>query len=161
MIPEHVRNRTPVALAVGDSIRDYLPRRPGAYLRTSCDRRGDERAIDLQLHDSEEKRIRLGWGPFAETYRENDTGAFKKSRITQADGSVEWAVVRPEFRRMLADLLSGRIDGVVFYDTDRLARQPRDLEDLIDVIEHTRHPGIGVTGDLNLINDADRHMARI
>ncbi|MEV0576327.1 recombinase family protein [Streptomyces sp. RTGN2] len=161
MIPEHVRNRTPVALAVGDSIRDYLPRRPGAYLRTSCDRRGDERAIDLQLHDSEEKRIRLGWGPFAETYRENDTGAFKKSRITQADGSVEWAVVRPEFRRMLADLLSGRIDGVVFYDTDRLARQPRDLEDLIDVIEHTRHPAVGVTGDLNLINDADRHMARI
>ncbi|MCM2413535.1 recombinase family protein [Streptomyces sp. RKAG290] len=161
MIPERVRNRTPVALAVGDFIRDYRPRRPGAYLRTSCDRRGDERAIDLQLHDSEEKRIKLGWGPFAETYRENDTGAFKKRRIAKTDGSAEWAVMRPEFHRMLGDLLSGRIDGIIFYDTDRLARQPRDLEDLIDVVEHTKHPAIGVTGDLNLINDADRHMARM
>lgn len=63
VIPESVRNRTPVALAVGDCIREYRPRRPGVYLRTSCDRRGDERAIDLQLHDSEGKRIRLGSVP--------------------------------------------------------------------------------------------------
>lgn len=161
VIPESVRNRTPVALAVGDCIREYRPRRPGVYLRTSCDRRGDERAIDLQLHDSEGKRIRLGWGPFAEVYRENDTGAFKKTSVSRADGSIEWVVMRPEFRRMLGDLLAGRIDGIVFYDTDRLARRPRDLEDLIDVVEHTKHPAIGVTGDLNLINDADRHMARM
>ncbi|WP_405771726.1 recombinase family protein [Streptomyces sp. NBC_01538] len=79
----------------------------------------------------------------------------------RADGSADWAVVRPEFRRMLGDLLSGRIDGVVFYDTDRLARQPRDLEDLIDVIEYTKRPAEGVTGDLNLLSDADRHMARM
>ncbi|MCX5532959.1 recombinase family protein [Streptomyces sp. NBC_00006] len=79
----------------------------------------------------------------------------------RTDGSVDWVVVRPEFRRMLADLLTGRIDGVIFYDTDRLVRQPRDLEDLIDVVEHTKHPAAGVTGGLNLINGPDRHTARI
>ncbi|WP_406495028.1 recombinase family protein [Streptomyces sp. NBC_00846] len=161
LIPERVRNRTTVALSIGDSLREFVPRRPGCYLRTSYDRRGNERSLELQLHDAELKRIKLGWGPFAETYRENDTGAFKKKRIVQADGSVDWIVVRPEFRRMLSDLLAGRIDGVIFYDTDRLARQPRDLEDLIDVVEHAKRPATGVTGDLNLIHDADRHMARM
>ncbi|MFF1962580.1 recombinase family protein [Streptomyces sp. NPDC058232] len=161
LIPERVRNRTSVTLAIGDSLSEFAPRRPGCYLRTSHDRGGDERSLELQLHDAGLKRIRLGWGPFAETYRENDTGAFKKKRIIQADGSVDWIVVRPEFRRMLGDLLAGRIDGVLFYDIDRLARQPRDLEDLIDVVEHTKRPATGVTGDLNLIHDSDRHMARM
>lgn len=160
-IPERVRNRTSVALAVGGSLRASIPQRPGCYLRTSRDRHGDEKSIGLQLEDAEAKRIALRWAPFTEVYRENDTSAFKKKRTVRADGSVDWIVVRPEFRRMLGDLLSGRIDGVVFYDTDRLARQPRDLEDLIDVIEYAERPAMGVVGDLNLVSDADRHMARM
>ncbi|WP_420823494.1 recombinase family protein [Streptomyces natalensis] len=40
-------------------------------------------------------------------------------------------VLRPEFRQLLADPANGVIDGVIFYDLDRLVRQPRDLEDLI------------------------------
>ncbi|WP_274559652.1 recombinase family protein [Streptomyces spiramyceticus] len=161
VIPERVRNRTSVALAVGDSLRRYVPQRPGCYLRTSCDRRGNEKGIDLQLQDAELKRIDLGWGLFTEVYRENDTRAFKKKRLAKSDGTTDWMVIRPAFRRMLSDLLSGRIDGVIFYDTDRLARQPRDLEDLIDIVEHAKRPAVGVTGELNLINDADRHMARM
>jgi DNA invertase Pin-like site-specific DNA recombinase len=160
-IPERVRNRTSVAIAVGGSLSTYVPRRPGCYLRTSRDRQGDERSIGLQLDDAEAKRTALGWAPFTEMYRENDTSAFKKKRTVRADGSADWVVVRPEFRRLLGDLLSGRIDGIVFYDTDRLARQPRDLEDLIDVIEYAKRPAVGVTGNLNLISDADRHMARM
>ncbi|WP_433918937.1 recombinase family protein [Streptomyces canus] len=160
-IPERVRNRTSVALAIGGPLGAHIPRRPGCYLRTSRDRQGDEKSIGLQLDDAEARRTGLGWASFSEVYRENDTSAFKKKRTVRADGSADWVVVRPEFRRMLGDLLSGRIDGVVFYDTDRLARQPRDLEDLIDVIEYTKRPAVGVTGDLNLISDADRHMARM
>ncbi|WP_079177082.1 recombinase family protein [Streptomyces sp. MUSC 14] len=53
--------------------------------------------------------------------------------MTRTDGSVDCVVVRPEFRRLLADLASGVIDGVIFYDLDSLVRQPRDLEDLIDL----------------------------
>lgn len=44
-IPERVRNRTLVALAVGGSLRGYVPQRPGCYLRTSRDRQGDEKTI--------------------------------------------------------------------------------------------------------------------
>ncbi|MFF8374275.1 recombinase family protein [Streptomyces lydicus] len=40
-------------------------------------------------------------------------------------------VLRPESRQVLADLAHGVIDGVIFYDLDRLVRQPRDLEDLL------------------------------
>ena len=71
-------------------------------------------------------------------------------------------VLRPQFRRLLADLASGAVDGVIFYDLDRLVRRPRDLEDLIDIVEYVKRPVLGATGGhMNLINDSDRHMARI
>ncbi|MFG2395639.1 recombinase family protein [Streptomyces lydicus] len=60
--------------------------------------------------------------------------------------------MRPEFRQLLADLANGVIDGVVFYDLDRLVRQPRDLEDLIDIVEYVKPPVTGATGGrMNLI----------
>ncbi|MGW1788139.1 recombinase family protein [Streptomyces tubercidicus] len=70
--------------------------------------------------------------------------------------------MRPEFRQLLADLANGVIDGVIFYDLDRLVRQPQDLEDLIDIVEYVKRPVTGATGGrMNLINDSDRHMARM
>jgi hypothetical protein len=55
----------------------------------------------------------------------------------------------------------GSRDGVVFYDLDRLVRQ-RDLEGLTDIIEYVQRPPIGATGGrMNLINDSDRHTARM
>ncbi|MFD8912767.1 recombinase family protein [Streptomyces sp. NPDC059575] len=63
---------------------------------------------------------------------------------------------------MLADLASGVIDGVIFYDLDRLVRQPRDLEDLIDIVEHTQRPVVGTTGcRTDLVNDSDRDVPRM
>jgi DNA invertase Pin-like site-specific DNA recombinase len=54
------------------------------------------------------------------------------------------------------------IDGVIFYDLDRLVHQPRDLEDLIDIAEYVQRPVTGATGGrMHLINDSDRHMARM
>ncbi|GLW14520.1 hypothetical protein Stsp01_12630 [Streptomyces sp. NBRC 13847] len=51
---------------------------------------------------------------------------------------------------------------MIFYDLDRLVRQPRDLEDLIDVVEYVKRPVTGATGGrMDLINDSDRHMARM
>jgi DNA invertase Pin-like site-specific DNA recombinase len=44
-------------------------------------------------------------------------------------------VVRPGFEQLLTDLASGLIDGICVWDSDRLARQPRDLERLIDLYE--------------------------
>jgi hypothetical protein len=61
---------------------------------------------------------------------------------------------------MLAD---GRADGLIAYDLDRAVRDPRDLEDLIDVVESKdpRIPVESVTGSLRLANDADVTMARV
>ncbi|MFG2823805.1 recombinase family protein [Kitasatospora sp. NPDC048365] len=160
-VPAHARGGR-VTLNLHDELSRFLPRRPGAYLRISSDRFGLEAGVDRQHTDAEDTRHRLGWGPFAKIYKENDTSAFKKREITRADGSVDWVVLRPEFRRLLADLSNGVIDGVIFYDLDRLVRQPRDLEDLIDIVEHTQRPVVGATGGrMNLINDSDRHMARM
>ncbi|MFH8634892.1 recombinase family protein [Streptomyces lydicus] len=138
------------------------PKRPGAYLRISSDRFDLEAGVDRQLEDAEDSRTRLRWGPFAKVYRENDTSAFKKRKVIKADGSIDWMVLRPEFRQLLADLAHGVIDGVIFYDLDRLVRQPRDLEDLIDIVEYVKRPVTGATGGrMNLINGSDRHMARM
>lgn len=94
-------------------------------------------------------------------YEENDTTAFKKRRIRLPNGRSVWRVVRPEFREMLADYEDGQIDGVIFYDLDRLARQPRDLEDLIDLVEYYKRPVATVTGELDLRTANGRTMARV
>ncbi|WP_431040748.1 recombinase family protein [Streptomyces sp. P1-3] len=160
-IPPQAR-RGRVTLNLYDQLSAYLPRRPGAYLRISSDRFGLEAGVDRQLEDAEDTRARLQWGPFAKVYRENDTSAFKKKKVVKSDGSIDWMVIRPQFRQLLADLDSGVIDGVIFYDLDRLVRQPRDLEDLIDIVEYVQRPVVGATGGrMNLINDSDRHMARM
>jgi DNA invertase Pin-like site-specific DNA recombinase len=160
-IPPQARGRG-VTLNLFDQLSAYVPRRPGAYLWISSDRIGLESGVDRQNDDTEDTRGRLGWGPFAKVYQENDTSAFKKRKVVRPDGSIDWVVVRPKFWQLLSDLASGIINGVVFYDLDRLVRQPRDLEDLIDIIEYVQRPAVGATGGrMNLINDSDRHMARM
>jgi site-specific DNA recombinase len=94
-------------------------------------------------------------------YEENDTTAFKKKRIRLPNGRSVWRVIRPEFREMLEDYEDGKIDGVIFYDLDRLARQPRDLEDLIDLVEYYKRPVATVTGELDLRTANGRTMARV
>jgi site-specific DNA recombinase len=70
---------------------------------------------------------------------------------------------RPGFRRLVTMIVAGEVDGVIAYDLDRTARDPRDLEDLIDAVESRRPrvPVQSVTGSLRLANDADIAMARV
>ncbi|MFJ9614072.1 recombinase family protein [Streptomyces noursei] len=160
-VPAHARGGQ-VTLNLHDHLAAYTPKRPGAYLRISSDRFGLKAGVDRQLEDAEDTRSRLRWGPFVKVYKENDTSAFKKRKVAKPDGTIDWVVLRPEFRQLLADLTLGVIDGVIFYDLDRLVRQPRDLEDLIDIVEYVKRPATGATGGrMNLINDSDRHMARM
>jgi len=64
---------------------------------------------------------------------------------------------------MLDYLDGGQADALIALDLDRAARDPRDLEDLIDVVEASspRLPVESVTGSLRLANDADVTMARV
>ncbi|MGW9047418.1 recombinase family protein [Streptomyces lydicus] len=153
-IPAHARGGQ-VTLNLHDHLAAHAPKRPGAYLRISSDHFGLEAGVDRQLEDAEDTRSRLRWGSFAKVYRENDTSAFKKRKVIKPDDPIDWIVLRPEFRQLLADLANGVIDGVTFYDLDRLVRQPRDLEDLIDIVEYVKRPVTGATGGrMNLINEA-------
>ena len=134
--------------------------RAGAYVRISSDPLETEKGIGRQREDVLVKAEGLDWD-VVEFYEENDTSAYKKRRIRLPDGRSVWRVVRPEFRRMLADYEDGKIDAIIVYDLDRLARQNRDLEDLIDLVEHFKRPVQGVTGGLDLMTDSGKAMARV
>ena len=69
-------------------------------------------------------------------------------------------VRRPGWEAMLARIESGQASGIIVWHVDRLARQPRDLERLIDLAEK------GVTlasahGERDLANPDDRFILRI
>jgi site-specific DNA recombinase len=119
-----------------------------------------EKGITRQKEDITALADRLD-GSVTEWYPENDTSAYKKRRIRLPNGRSVWRVYRPEFRRMLADYEDGKIDGIIFYDIDRLARQPRDLEDLIDLVEYYKRPVETVTGNIDLRTSNGRAMARV
>jgi site-specific DNA recombinase len=146
------------------------PRRFGGDVRISEDEwvkdrvtgelRLSEKGITRQKEDILVKAGQLGV-ELAEWYPENDTTAFRKKRIRLPNGRSVWRVDRPEFRRMLADYEDGKIDGIIFYDIDRLARQPRDLEDLIDLAEFYKRPVETVTGSIDLRTSNGRAMARV
>lgn len=128
--------------------------------RISDDKAGEERGVARQEQDCRALAKRLGWG-IGEIVIENDTSAFKRRRVTLPDGSKVMRVVRPGFRRILEMLESGNADGLIAYDLDRVARDPRDLEDLIDVVEQRKIPVESVTGSLRLGSDGDVTSARI
>lgn len=136
------------------------PRNAALLLRISDDRAGDAAGVGRQELDGRRHAERLGW-EVGEVFIENDTSAFKRRTVTLPDGSTAQRVVRPEFRRLLEAMAHGEIDGLIAYHLDRVARDPRDLEDLIDVVESTGIPVESVTGSLRLSSDADITMARI
>ncbi|MEZ0094265.1 recombinase family protein [Streptacidiphilus sp. EB129] len=106
-------------------------------------------------------------GRYVYTYTEPDTSAWKRKRVRQPDGQVVYRVIRPIFEGALRDLKAGRapngerIDGLMVYDIDRLTRDPRHLEDAIEVVEQHHRPIIDITGSLDLLTDNGRAMARV
>lgn len=139
-----------------------IPQRAILLVRISDARDGDTAGVERQETDGRALAARLGW-TIADVIVENDTSAFKRRRVKLADGRTELRVYRPGFRRALDLLAHGANDGFIAYDLDRTARDPRDLEDLIDVVEDStpRVPVVSVTGSLDLSNDAGITMARV
>jgi DNA invertase Pin-like site-specific DNA recombinase len=123
---------------------------------------GMSKGINRQEADGRAYAERLGWR-IGRVIVEDDTSAFKRRRIKLPDGSTALRTVRPGFREALDLLSTGACDGLLADDLDRVARDPRDLEDLIDVVESRRPrlPVESVTGSLRLANDADVTMARV
>jgi site-specific DNA recombinase len=138
------------------------PQRAVLLTRISDARNGETAGVDDQRADLLKHAAVLGWG-VGKIIEENATSAFKRRKVALPDGRKVQRVIRPGFREALDLLQSGRCDGLLALDLDRIARDPRDLEDLIDVVESRtpRIPVESVTGSLRLANDADVTMARV
>jgi DNA invertase Pin-like site-specific DNA recombinase len=90
--------------------------------------------------------------------------AFKRRKIVTPSGRTEWRVYRPGFRSVLDDIASGRAAAVMAEDLDRACRDPRDLEDLVDVIREHKANARSLSGSLTLTSggtDAEHLTARI
>lgn len=94
----------------------------GIYTRLSLDRDGESTATERQEQDCRAVAERLGF-TVARVYEDNDVSAYQRKKR------------RPAFEDMVADVAAGKLDAVIVWRSDRLARQPRDLERFIDASE--------------------------
>ena len=105
-----------------------------AYLRISQDDTHDGLNVGRQRRDAEAVALAAGWD-LVDVIDENDTSAFRQHTVTLPDGRHVRRTVRPGFDRLLAGLRQRQWQALVVYHLDRLARQPRDLEDIIELVE--------------------------
>jgi DNA invertase Pin-like site-specific DNA recombinase len=116
------------------------------YLRISEDRTGRELGVARQRKDCLKLCSEKGWEPVE--YVDND--------ISASNGKI-----RPAYQRMLADIREGLIAAVVCWDADRLHRQPRELEDFIDLADAQKVALATVGGYFDLSTPTGRGNARM
>src|SRR5579862_2810016 len=127
--------------------RSVVPR-VGAYARISSDRDGDGLGVERQLEDCERLAERRGW-KIVERFVDDDVSAWSGKH-------------RPEYERCLVALSSGALDGLLVYDLDRLHRQPRELEEFIDLCQQARVTHVAsASGDIDLTTADGQFQARI
>src|SRR5262245_37939737 len=95
--------------------------RVALYARISKDRNGEAEGVTRQVDACRDLVARRGWTVVAE-HVDNDISAYSGKR-------------RPGYLALLDDMRSGLVEAVVCWHPDRLTRNPRELEDLLDVIE--------------------------
>src|SRR3954468_24691066 len=98
-----------------------MPSAAATYARISADSTGSRLGVSRQIEDCHALAERRGW-PVADTYVDNDLSAYSGKP-------------RPEYRRMLEDIKSGRIDAVIVWHLDRLHRHPRELEEFFETCD--------------------------
>jgi site-specific DNA recombinase len=88
---------------------------------------GEETGIDRQLLDCERKAESLG-ATTTEKYVDDGISAYNRKSV------------RPEFERLLSDIEAGRVDLVIAWRADRLARRNWDAARLLKAIEDAPSP---------------------
>jgi len=122
-------------------------RRAAIYARQSLDRSGEGLAVDRQLADCRELCARHEWSIVGE-HVDNDVSATSGRE-------------RPAYRRLIESVRAGGVDTIVAWAPDRLARRPRDLEDVLDLAEHNGLSLATVSGDVDLSTPYGKAVARI
>jgi len=123
------------------------PRAAAIYARISLDAEGEAKGVKRQLADCRKLAADLGW-TVAEEYVDNDTSAYSGR-------------VRPEYERMLADIESGTVDGVLIYNLDRLTRRPIEFEQFHAIAARTDTPLRCATGDADYGTEDGLLMGRM
>jgi DNA invertase Pin-like site-specific DNA recombinase len=91
------------------------------YLRQSSDPKGTELAVDRQRENCLARAGNKGWTVSPEDiYIDNNVSATS-------------AKERPQYQRLITDVMRGKIDVVIAWNLDRLTRKPREIEDWIDL----------------------------
>jgi DNA invertase Pin-like site-specific DNA recombinase len=88
--------------------------------------------------------------------------AFKRRKVKLPDGRVVLRVVRPGFQLLLARIAAGY--NAIAEDLDRLLRQPRDGEELIDTVQLAGTTVRSLSGSVTLTaggTDDERFVARV
>lgn len=97
--------------------------RAAIYARISSDPTGGEAGVGRQQEDAIALCERRGW-EIVGTFVDNDASASKYSKKS-----------RPAYKNLIEAIELGQVDAVAAYHTDRLYRQPKELEHLIDLVE--------------------------
>lgn len=139
------------------------------YLRLSDGR--DLSSLDARERELRAEAKRRNW-QVRKVVIENDLGAgksrnasaFKRRVITLPDGTKALRTIRPGFRSILDDFVTGQAQAVLAEDVDRLVRDFRDGEDLLDIAEMYHITVEGLSDDsLRLTNggtDSERDRVR-
>nr|WP_249277197.1 recombinase family protein [Rhodococcus sp. 06-621-2] len=91
--------------------------RAGIYCRISRDKAGEGLGVERQEKDCRALAERLGW-EVAGVYVDNSVSAYS-------------GVPRPNYSKLLQDIGSGKVTGVLAWAPDRLHRSPVELEEYI------------------------------
>lgn len=107
-------------------------KRAVVYTRISQDQDGTSTAPERQEADCRAFAERHDLEVIG-VYEDRDTSAYDKK------------ITRPAFERLVTDMHAGSFDVVLCWKSDRLARQPRDLERFIDAAERGKGELLSVT----------------
>ncbi|GAA3546240.1 recombinase family protein [Amycolatopsis ultiminotia] len=119
---------------------------------------GDEQ-VNYQLSDLREFVGGIG-GRVEREVPESNISSFKRRRVMLPDGTYGYRVVRPDWETTMTALRRGEANALAGADIDRLTRDPRILEDLIDAVELYGIYVVSMTGNIDLSTDAGISAAR-
>ena len=123
--------------------------RASVYVRISSDRENLQLGVARQEKDCRRVCEDHGW---------HDVELYADNSISAADPTK----VRPEHERLMADIIRGQVDVVVVAVSDRLYRQPAELEQFIATsVAAGMHQVVTARGEYDLTDTNDKMRLRM
>ena len=127
---------------------EHATPRAGIYCRLSLAAMGDTTHVDEQERVCRRILPAGATVAYQHVYKDNSKSAWRRDRR------------RPGWDALVTAIRSGELDMVAIYHGDRLVRQPRDLEDLLDVGADRGITLVSPTGTYNLADPDHQMMLR-